>query len=71
MLAQQMKHIAQPLEFSFTKETFNLEIESTQDGAQVQAELDQAKADRLHQDHLQRTLNISKVFQNEKTEGSR
>lgn len=62
-----MKHKAQPLEFSFTKETFNLEIETTLDGARVQRELDQAQADRLHQEHLQRRLNLSKVFRNEKT----
>lgn len=38
-----MKHKAQPLEFSFASETFNLAIDGTDDGERIQKEIDAIK----------------------------
>lgn len=52
------KHIARPIEFSFTADYFKLIAEETTDGARVQAEVNASKAAKIQQEVLQRTINL-------------
>jgi hypothetical protein len=52
------KHIAQPLEFGFTKDTFNLESQKTEDGQRTQEEIDVARAAMILRTKMQRRFNL-------------
>lgn len=47
------KHKAQALEFSFTSDAFNLAVETTDDGARTQGELDADREAKVNNEEKQ------------------
>ena len=54
----QMKTRKPPLEFSFTTDTFNLELQTTHDGERIERERQQSLGDRAAAEQRQAPLGI-------------